>query len=340
VHTRIEYPVLTGLFMWVAAWFPGVQGYFTASAVGLLCCGLGTVYFLYRVKPWAAWAFALNPMLLFYSLLNWDLLGILLMVAAWVAWRSNRNVAAGVLFAMGVWAKLFPIVLLGYCVIESWRRRKESGSAGVVRLLVAAALTTLLINVPFAVANFKGWDDFFKLNADRRGGDGILFQLHLVSGWKSGRADLLIAGIVLAGMAVLALYVLRKGGPEFAAAAAFAWWMLFNKVFSPQYMLWVLIYAIIAGWSSLMLAVISAAGLADFSSSFIALYLSKTHSHAYGWFLYRVFYQERAFRLTAIGIALAASVVSRLRTNRTGSLLPGPGAEQPAPASVPSASPP
>ena len=61
--------------------------------------------------------------------------------------------------------------------------------------------------------------------------------------------------------------------------------MLFNKVFSPQYMLWVLVYAIIAGWSSLMVGLISAAGLADFSSSFIVLYLSKTNSHAYGWWI-------------------------------------------------------
>ena len=155
VHTRIEYPVLTGLFMWTAAWFPGVQGYFTASAVGLLCCGLGTVYFLHRVKPWAAWAFALNPMLLVYSLLNWDLLGIFLMVAAWVAWRSNRSVASGILFAMGVSAKLFPIVLFGYSAIESWRRRKESDSGGVVRLLVSAFVTTVVINVPFAIRELQ-----------------------------------------------------------------------------------------------------------------------------------------------------------------------------------------
>lgn len=35
VHTRVEYPVLTGIFMWLAAWAPGVQGYFLASGLGL-----------------------------------------------------------------------------------------------------------------------------------------------------------------------------------------------------------------------------------------------------------------------------------------------------------------
>jgi hypothetical protein len=308
VHTPIEYPVLTGLFMWVAAWFPGVQGYFLASSVGLLFCGIGIVWLLHRVRPWAAWAFALNPMLLVYSLLNWDLLGIFLMVAAWSAWRSNRQVLSGTLFAMAVWAKLFPAVLFVYCAIDSWRRRKELGVAGVARLLASAAVTTLVLNLPFAIANFKGWSDFFKLNATRHGGDGVLFELRVVSHWSSGAADLLIAAVVVAGMVLLAGYVARYGGAEFAAGAAFAWWMLFNKVFSPQYMLWVLIYGIIAGWSSLMVALISAAGLADFSSSFIALYLSKEHSRAYGWFLYRAFYQERAFRLAAVAVALVVSI--------------------------------
>jgi uncharacterized membrane protein len=319
VHQTIEYPVLTGLFMWTAAWFHGVQGYFLASSIGLACCGVGTVWLLHRVSPWAAWAFALNPMLLFYSLLNWDLFGILLMVAAWTTWRANRHVAAGILFAMAVWAKLFPGVLFIYCAIDSWRRRKELGTIGVVKLLSAAAVTTLVINVPFAVMNLKGWSEFFKLNVTRRGGDGLLFELRIVSHWTGRAADLLIFAIVLVGMLALAGYVARNGGAEFAAGAAFAWWMLFNKVFSPQYMLWVLIFAIIAGWSSLMVALISAAGLADFSSSFTTLYLSKTHSHAYGWWMYQVFYQERAFRLSAIAIALGASVWVFFAAKRNGS---------------------
>jgi len=316
VHTTIEYPVLTGLFMWTAAWFHGVQGYFLASSVGLGLCGLGTVYLLHRATPWAAWAFALNPLLLVYSLLNWDLFGIFLMVAAWTAWRADRHIAAGVMFAMAVWAKLFPGVLFIYCAIDSWRRRRELGTSGVVRLLSAAAVTTLVINLPFALVNLKGWSEFFKLNVTRRGGDGVLFELRIVSHWSHGAANALIAGIVICGMLALAGYVARNGGAEFAAAAAFAWWMLFNKVFSPQYMLWVLAYAILAGWSSLMVGLISAAGLADFSSSFTTLYLSKTNSHAYGWWMYRVFYQERGFRLSAIAIALVVSLWDVLVTKK------------------------
>ncbi len=215
VHTTIEYPVLTGLFMWTAAWFHGVQGYFLASSVGLGLCGLGTVYLLHRATPWAAWAFALNPLLLVYSLLNWDLFGIFLMVAAWTAWRADRHIAAGVMFAMAVWAKLFPGVLFIYCAIDSWRRRRELGTSGVVRLLSAAAVTTLVINLPFALVNLKGWSEFFKLNVTRRGGDGVLFELRIVSHWSHGAANALIAGIVICGMLALAGYVARNGGAEF-----------------------------------------------------------------------------------------------------------------------------
>jgi len=167
VHTRVEYPVLTGIFMWLATWAPGVQGYFLASGLGLLACALGTLYFLHRIDWRFAWSFALCPLLLVYGLLNWDLLAIFFMVAGWAQLRARRYAWAGVLLSLGVWAKFFPIILLFYCVISLLRDPRHRVHAR--KMVLWSGMAALIVNAPFAVANVGNWDHFFVFNA-RRGG--------------------------------------------------------------------------------------------------------------------------------------------------------------------------
>ena len=83
VHARIEYPVVTGLFIWGASFANGVQGYFVVSAIGLLVAGLLALRLLRDLVPRTYHWFAITPLLFVYSLLNWDLLGIFLLVLGW-----------------------------------------------------------------------------------------------------------------------------------------------------------------------------------------------------------------------------------------------------------------
>lgn len=311
VHVGIEYPTLTGLFMWSAAWVPGVRGYFLISAMALLGCAIATTWCLYDAAPRAAWAFALNPLLLVYSLLNWDLLAISLMVGGWTAWRRQRYLVSGVLFSLGIFAKFFPVVLFAYCALGLLRRRADPDarrSAGI--FLAAAIVTAVVVNAPFAIANLKVWSGFFRFNAARPAGDGLLNALHVDSHWSVGSADALAAAIVLAGFVAMAVHVWRRGDVEHAAAIAFAWWMLFNKVFSPQYMLWVLVYAIVAEWSVLMISILSATGLADYVNSMMALHLSESPSHTFTWYSRSVFPWFRDSRIAAIACGVAVAVWS------------------------------
>ena len=72
-----EYPVLTMYFMRVAAWIGGntTAGFFTANAVLLWVCAAAIATFLYMLGGKALW-FALAPTLLIYGFMNWDLFAV------------------------------------------------------------------------------------------------------------------------------------------------------------------------------------------------------------------------------------------------------------------------
>jgi hypothetical protein len=320
VHTRVEYPVLTGFFMWLAAWAPGVQDYFLASSLGLLGCALGTTYLLYRLDHRFGWAFALCPLLLVYGLLNWDLLAIFFMVAGWAQFRAQRYAWAGVLLSLGVWAKFFPIILLFYCVISLLRDPRDRVHAR--RMVVWAGVVALLVNAPFAVANIGNWDHFFVFNARRGGGGGILYELHLVSTLSIPAVDVLSGVLVVLVVVLLVPQVLRGSSPVAAAAVAFAVLLLVNKVYSPQYMLWLFIFGVLAEWPVWSLVLMSVSGLVDYADAMAALHLSHTHSQAFSWFFHTLYPWNTALRNSSIALALCGGLVRRHRATLTSGDLP------------------
>jgi hypothetical protein len=308
VHVAIEYPVLTGFYMWAAAWVPGIHGYFLVSCLGLLACALGSFHLLYRWSPRSAAIFAFSPLLLVYCFLNWDMFAIFLMMGGWALYRRKSYRWAGVFLALGVCAKFFPVMLLVYCLVALWADRSGDGRRQALGMTGYALATGLVLNVPFAVARFRVWSDFFRFNASRHGSGGVFFALHLVSGWPTSAVDALSAGVVILVMILLAGRVLRGASPTFAAAAAFATLMLVNKVFSPQYMLWVLVFALLAEWPLWTLAVLSVAGLVDFANAMTTLHLISSHNPGFGWYFRWIFPLDRLLVLGAIFAGLVASV--------------------------------
>ena len=312
VHTPVEYPVLTGMFMWLAAWAPGVQGYFLVSSLGLLASALGTVYFLHRINWRLAWSFALCPLLLVYGLLNWDLLAIFFMVAGWAQFRSRRYAWAGVLLSLGVWAKFFPVIVLFYCVI--WLLRDSRDRVHARQMVLWSGAVALVVNVPFALANVGNWGHFFAFNARRGGRGGILYELRLASTLPIPVVDLLSGALVVLAVALLVPRVLRGGSPIAAAAITFAVLLLVNKVNSPQYMLWLFVLGVIAEWPVWSLVLLSIAGLVNYADAMMTLYLSRTHSPAFWWFFQTLYPWNRALKNVAVAVSLVQALAPGQRS--------------------------
>jgi uncharacterized membrane protein len=266
VQARIEYPVVTGLFMWAASYAPGANGDFIASAVGLWLAGLGALYALRRIVPLTYWWLAATPLLFVFSLLNWDVLGIaFLVVGLWMV-KEQRWGAAGAALAIGTCAKLFPIVYLPFLIARLYRDRETKQLRTLVGWFVGICV---VLNVPFAIAGYHNWTFFLSFNA-ARSGVGIIGLV----GQNVKVEDTVIGAAVLIAMLVGIRAVWRGGTVERAAIITFVVFLLLNKVYSPQYTLWLFVMALLAEWPIWTLVLLTVAGLVDYYGTFATLYLT------------------------------------------------------------------
>jgi uncharacterized membrane protein len=164
--------------------------------------------------------------------------------------------------AAGTGAKLFPIVLVPLALIELWRR---GGGRAVAKGLAVTVGVLAVIVVPFAVIGPHGlsWALQRQLNRPLQVESlgAVFFEMaHVIAGVdvhvvKRAGSDNLIGngpdiastllGIatIVALLAVYELYRRSRGTTEqlvTASAAAVVGYIAFSKVFSPQYLIWLI----------------------------------------------------------------------------------------------------
>jgi uncharacterized membrane protein len=253
----LEYPVLTGGFMWASAWVTGVvdgsddetgrsRTFFDITVLMLVACALVTTVLVARTarsRPWDAALFALSPGLLLAGFINWDLFAVALTAGFGLAWARRRPVLAGALLGLAIAAKFYPVVLLGP-VFLLCLRSGQLRSFG--RMFVAGVVAWLAVNVPAILLWPHGWAQFYTLSRVRGAGFGSPWYALDRSGWTIADGSVLNAVssgsflllcLVIGGLALFAHRRPRVGQLAFLVVAAFA---MTNKVYSPQYVLWML----------------------------------------------------------------------------------------------------
>lgn len=241
----IEYPVLTGLFMWVTGRLASDwRSYLGVSALLLAPFALVTAYLLARMVGARALLWGAAPALGLYAFHNWDLLVVAFSVAGMWLWYRQKPVWAGVCFGVGAAFKLYPILFLIPLVLERWSAGDRRGAlyAGAAGGGVAA-----LINLPFAMLNFSGWWATYKFH-ELRTADFNTFW-HWGFGSLASDPSLLNAvtgGLTAAFLLIAVVLGLRRSNQEGqfpfvqVCGALLAAFMLWGKVHSPQYALWIL----------------------------------------------------------------------------------------------------
>lgn len=306
----IEYPVLMGLTMWLAAWMPSAMGYFAITAVGLWMSALFSYAWLVQRRPTHVLSYALTPLWLVYGLLNWDVIGIALMIAGIRLFETRRYWGSGIVLAAAVFFKLFPIFCLPFLMLSLWRQRQL---VPIIRLAIGFMATAVLINAPFAIRNWGNWSLFFSFNS-ARAVTGDLWSTEWIHLTSVKTVDLLSLGAVLVAV-IWALYLMKRGAsPYQSAALVFAVFLMVNKIFSPQYMMWMLAYAALADWPPLSVIILTWTGFLDYVNSLAILYLSLTPaSPAYRWYGNQIYPLGLLARYIGVGWA---ALVGRLY-NRT-----------------------
>jgi uncharacterized membrane protein len=176
---------------------------------------------------------------------------------AMVAWARGRPVLAGALIGLGTATKLYPVLLLGPLLLLCLRTRRVSG---FVKAAVAAAVVWVAINVPIMTLYPAGWYEFIKLNSERPAEYDSWYSIYTtLSGThifdNAPGSDtptflnvlsLALFALACAAIAWFALSAQRRprlAQLVFLVVAAF---LLTNKVWSPQYSLWLLPLAVLA----------------------------------------------------------------------------------------------
>jgi hypothetical protein len=268
-----EYPVLAQpLFLFVRL----LPGHFQASfrwtmvACGVAALVLGTAAL--RVPLTTAvlcgGVFALSPLLLGPILLNmYDLFPAALTVAAVAAIVAGRDRLGYLALALGVAAKIYPALVLPLALVQTHRR---GGRDGIRRALLWFAIPLVLVHLPFAVMGLGGLRFSYWMQLTRglqteslAGGLLIAFDrlgIHHVAvrfvppGSTNALGSLADALAAISSLVAVAAVVLvvgvcirRRFDLATGAAAAIAAFVAFTKVFSPQYVVWLLPFAASSG---------------------------------------------------------------------------------------------
>jgi uncharacterized membrane protein len=345
----VEYP--PGAF---AVFLPptalGAAHYNAAFKTLMALCGAATIVLVALVlaelgasqrRVWVAVGLlALSPVALGPISLNtydaWP--ALLTVLALWLLLRG-RELPAFAVLGLAVVTKVYPLVLVPLAAWFLWRR------AGTRRLLIALGVLVVVAAAaiaPFAAYAPHGVYESFRAQASRglqieSLGASVLLVLdrlglyhaqvvettgvagrNLTGGTADAVAALLVVLEAVAVVTVWALYARARdlrGRLPVAFAAAVAGFIAFTKVFSPQYMVWLLPLVVVAG---------NAVAIALAAVALVLAQVWFFHYHA----LFRVAWPvwlliARDVVVVALYVALAASLArwkimmpSRSKTSR------------------------
>jgi uncharacterized membrane protein len=268
----VEYPVLTGVFMGalglpvhaLATNRPTInQGewFWNANVVvlgGIAIASVAALLSLRRRRPWDVAMFAAAPALFVTATVNWDLLAVGFAVFGVWAWARRHPALAGLLLGLGTAAKLWPGFLFIPLLLLGLRARRF-GAAFLASAI--GVVVWLAVNLPVAVGYPDAWRTFFNLNQTRPIDWGTLWYLGVhfpffgtLPGFNQLQSNIPVVNYLQYGLfgvccLLIALMIFlaprrpRFGQVAFLVVAAF---LVFSKVWSQQYVLWLLPLAVLA----------------------------------------------------------------------------------------------
>jgi len=260
----VEYPVLIGAAMQAVAWVvrpisdPFLRGreFFDVTVVLLAVFAvagtLATAHAAGQSRRWTALGVALAPGLILASFINWDLIAMGLVALGMAAWAARRTVLAGVLLGLAVSTKFYPVLFFGPLLLLCLR-------AGRMRAFwvttAAAAAAWLAVNLPVAFAAPAGWGRFYALSKSRPADWGSVWYFFETERWPfvgsltGGPLNLVSAAVFAVGCAGIGALILaapRRPRVPQVFFLVLAMFLLSNKVWSPQYVIWLVPLVVLA----------------------------------------------------------------------------------------------
>jgi len=277
VDHPVEYPVLTGYLMGLIGLPVHAIGqdspelnqgqvFYNLTALVLMAFGLAAIAVtvaLRRRRPWDALLFVLAPALVVTATINWDLFAVGLTAFFMYAWARQRPVIAGIMLGLAAAAKFYPLLLIGPLIVLALRTGRFRAALTTIG---AGAATWMVANAHAFFYAHDGWLKFFQLSSDRPVDWGTFWYIGanwppLLGEGQNGvepfvslardipqlnAVSYLLFGVLCLG--VLALGVLAPRRPRLAQLSflVVALFLLTSKVWSQQFVLWLIPLAVLA----------------------------------------------------------------------------------------------
>ena len=248
----VEYPALTGLIMWLISFFiePAQYAwvdYFRLTAGFQVVVFAVTAYFIHKLagRKWTI-IFAISPAVLYSLNRNWDIWAVATMIWAIYLYEKGKEKQSAILLAISIATKFFPLVLLFPILISCFREKR-------IKSFISYFLYTMgawvLINLPFALINFRGWSYFYEFSYRRAIGSASMWDVTGRLSIPLPNNDITFYALNLGVLVILGLYLLKSRTPvplvESSFLIMFAF-ILFNKQYSMQYVIWLAALAVLA----------------------------------------------------------------------------------------------
>ena len=247
----VEYPVLTGTVMWFfARALPSgeneILNYYRLNALFLAALFIFIAYIVYRIRPEVAYLAAIAPAAVASLYINWDLWAIASMMLAIYWFDRKRFDFSALAIGISISTKFLPIFLLLPIVLILWRRNEVKT---LIRYLAITAATFAVINIPVLLTTPEGWLRFYQLNFDRGQDWGSAWYALSSLGVPLGNTNFFAILALLLAVLVVSLFIFGTKVTLTLADVSFivlALVMVASKVYSPQYVLWLVPLAVIA----------------------------------------------------------------------------------------------
>ena len=243
----VEYPVITGIVMYATSFVARTPvSYFNFNALFLALLFICVVFIVRKIKPEFTYLVPVAPAMIASLYINWDLWAIATMMLAIYWFDRKAYLYSSVALAVSISTKFLPIFLLLPIIFILWRSNQ-------IREIFKYAATTfgvwLAINLPFALTTPTGWWRFYKLNLSREADWGSLWLAFNQLGLGLANLNYLAVLLLLIGLTAFVIFLFEvKNTPTLASVAfiVLAIVMVASKVYSPQYVLWLIPLAVIA----------------------------------------------------------------------------------------------
>jgi hypothetical protein len=204
----------------------------------------------------------------FYIFRRFDIAAAMLVTLAFLFFFQKRHIWGGTSLGMATFTKLYPAIILPIALIYYWKIRKQLFNAE--KVLFGFILSSLVIVVPFVILALPGLKNFLAYHSERgiqiESVYGIIIwlgsligltnvsaiadhnSLGLASSWGAPLSSISLPITVL-GLVVFYIYIWIKCREDKnlnlawlmqASVIAILWFILSNKVLSPQYLVWIL----------------------------------------------------------------------------------------------------